>query len=268
MAKKGRSAGHPPAKAAAQRQAQLEQMRQQARRAERKRMLLIYGLAGLVLVGIGVAIAVAVLGKSSSAADARKVGYVATVTDAAKAAGCLGVTNEAQVSREHSSGNVTYQQEPPTSGAHDADPLPARTRFYPRASAPPPERAVHNLEHGYVVGWYDSQLPGQQVAALEAAASQAGERFIAVPWTRSVLPDGRHFVLTAWDRTQPCTTVSQTVIDGFVKTYADPTTGEDWPAPTAPEPGEGGGSDPGAPAAGPPDVSSPAASSPSGGRSP
>jgi hypothetical protein len=89
-----------------------------------------------------------------------------------------------------------------------------------------------------------------------------------VPWTRSVLPDGRHVVLTAWDRTQPCTTVSQTVIDGFVKTYADPTTGEDWPAPTAPEPGEGGGSDPGAPAAGPPDVSSPAASSPSGGRSP
>jgi hypothetical protein len=81
MAKKGRSAGHLPARAAAQRQAQVEQMRQQARRAERKRMLLIYGLAGLVLVGIGVAIAMRV-GRTgfSLAGDRRRGPRTSTVS--------------------------------------------------------------------------------------------------------------------------------------------------------------------------------------------
>jgi hypothetical protein len=56
-------------------------MRQQARRAERKRMLLIYGLAGLVLVGIGVAIAMRV-GRTgfSLAGDRRRGPRTSTVS--------------------------------------------------------------------------------------------------------------------------------------------------------------------------------------------
>jgi hypothetical protein len=133
------------------------------------------------------------------------------------------------------------EQIPPSSGPHDANPLPDSIHFYQRADKPKLERAVHNLEHGFIVGWYDSELPADQVTKLQQVAGQAGERFIAVPWDRGVFPDGKHFVLTAWDRTQRCTTVDAAVVADFVKAYEDPTSGQDWKSPTAAESGGSGG---------------------------
>src|SRR5262249_17518223 len=143
-----------------------------------------------------------------------KVGYVATATAAADAAKCTGVVNDPMRGRTHvgPTDTVTYEVAPPSSGNHDSDPLPGAFRFYQPTPHVRPERAVHNLEHGFVIGWYDRDLPKDQVDALRTAAEGAGNRFIAVPWTRGSFPEGKHFVLTGWDRTQRCGAVSEAAV--------------------------------------------------------
>lgn len=44
-----------------------------------------------------------------------------------------------------------YNSDPPTSGPHAL--LPAEAGFYEKA--PPDENLVHNMEHGYVIVWYN-----------------------------------------------------------------------------------------------------------------
>jgi hypothetical protein len=228
--------------AAAERRARLEQVRREQRAKERRRTLLTVGGGGLLAVAIlAIAIVPAVL-DARAEARVQKVGYVRAATDPATEAGCTGVVNDRQVSRDHTDKPVTYQQRPPSSGPHSADPLPEVTRFYTRAQNPSEERAVHNLEHGFVLGWYDKELPADQVAALERYSRNASTRFIAIPWDREAFPDGKPFVLTAWDRTQRCEKVSPAVIDAFIERYADPSEGQDWDSPTAPESGGSGGS--------------------------
>ena len=95
-----------------------------------------------------------------------------------------------------------------------------KNRFYPLADKPRPERAVHNLEHGYVVAWYDSKLPADQVAHLQALASAGNlSRLLVVGWTEGDLPANKHIVLTSWGRTDRCTKVSDDVINSFYKAH-------------------------------------------------
>ncbi len=127
------------------------------------------------------------------------------------------------------------QQLPPTSGPRDANLLPDSPAFIARSAAPHPERAIGNLDHGYVIVWYDNDLPAAQVKALQTASSQ-NSRTLIVPWTRSVFPDGRHLVFTAWDRTQRCKTLSTAALTSFVGTYGDDSSGAGWGSPSAPTP--------------------------------
>jgi Protein of unknown function (DUF3105) len=173
------------------------------------------------------------------------VGYVRPASTAAKAAGCTGVRNDRPMATSvvESGTTVDYaaltakagQTVPPTSGPRDGNLLPDSPAFIARSAAPHPERAVGNLDHGYVVVWYDNDLPAAQVKALQAASSQ-NTRTLMVPWTRSIFPDGRHVVLTAWNRTQRCTKASAAVISSFAGTYRDSTSGQGWASPTAPTP--------------------------------
>ncbi|WP_242424607.1 DUF3105 domain-containing protein, partial [Frankia sp. EI5c] len=127
-------------------------------------------------------------------------------------------------------------------GSHDTDPLPDAIRFYNPDSGIRIERAVHSMEHGFVIGWYDTELPDDQVETLRKVAADSGDRFIAVPWTRQAFADNQHFVLTAWDRTQRCTTVAADVVQEFVSKWANPPAeGATWDSPTAPETGLAGG---------------------------
>jgi hypothetical protein len=146
---------------------------------------------------------------------------------AEQAAGCTPVVRTRPVPEggKHRAGAISYAEAPPNAGEHNPSTLRNSKRFYSREdvadSATHVEQAVHDLEHGLVVGWYDATLPPRQVAALQAAASDGGPRFVAVPWTRSEFPGGRHFVLTAWGRTERCQTVSAEAIAQFVKDQAD-----------------------------------------------
>jgi hypothetical protein len=231
------------------RRARVEAMRREQRRKERRSSFLVYGIGGVVAVAVLLAAIIPSVLQSRSRAEQRSVGHVKAASAAAKTANCTGVRNDVQISRDHVTTTVDYpkllaekgEQIPPSSGPHNANPLPDSIHFYQRADKPTLERAVHNLEHGFIVAWYDSELPQAEVTKLQTIAGQAGQRFIAVPWDRGVFPDGRHFVLSAWDRTQRCGTVSADVVADFVKTYADPTAGQDWKSPTAAESGGSGG---------------------------
>jgi hypothetical protein len=228
----------------AERRNRLEKLRQEQRKKERRRSMLIYGGAGVAALGI---LAAAIIPPVLSNYRERKthgIGYVHAATSAASAAGCTGVVNDRQVGRNHvaATQTVKYAASPPSSGNHDADPLPDAVRFYARADKPRLERAVHNLEHGFVIVWYDPDLPAAQVTKLKDYAGKASTRLIAVPWNRGAFPGNRHIVMTGWDRTQRCTTVSPAAIDDFVKAWADPDiAGAKWKSPTAPESGAAGG---------------------------
>ena len=97
-----------------------------------------------------------------------------------------------------------YNSDPPTSGPHYAQ--PAQAGFYDEAL--PDEQLVHNLEHGYIVIWYN--CTGLEETGCEAfkeqirnVMGQAGTvglssstKLIAVP--RSSLPDA--IAATSWGR--------------------------------------------------------------------
>ncbi len=216
------------------RRARLEQLKRQQRAAERRKTLLTI-ISGLVVGAILIAIPVAT-GLANAAEKKRKaaVGYVTTPTTAAKAADCSGVRNDSMTgAAAHTADRVNYDTAPPSSGRHNPDPLPDSIHFYAQSEHPSIERAVHLLEHGFVIGWYDAKLPPDQVAKLKTASATAGDRFVAVPWDRQDFAANRHFALTAWGRTQRCATVSPTVLSQFVDKYTNV---------TAPEAGGGGGS--------------------------
>lgn len=232
------------AKKSIERNARLEMLRQEQKRKERRRALLIYGTSGLVAAVLIVGIALYSVADRNSKNRTHKVGYLAAASAAATSAGCTGTVNDAYQGSTHVTQGqaVDYKQSPPSSGNHNPDPLPDGIPFYNPNSGIPVERAVHNLEHGFVVAWYDRSLPSDQVARLKTLAGDAGHRFIGVPWTRGTFPDGKHFVLTAWDRTQRCSTVNADVIKDFVAKYGDPgSAGVTWDSPTAPESGSPGG---------------------------
>jgi hypothetical protein len=174
-------------------------------------------LAGLAIMAAGVVPAVQ---ESRRAAAERDPGHVVAPTSAERSAGCTGVRTEAVAGASaHRFGRISYGAAPPTSGQHNPDPLPDTRRFFARAEAPAPERAVHNLEHGYVVVWFDERLPATGVRRLKDAVTKV-PRALAVAWTRGDLAGGP-LALSSWGRVEFCRSVDVEVIRAFVRRYGD-----------------------------------------------
>lgn len=148
---------------------------------------------------------------------------VAALSKAATAAGCLPLQRTTPLPKapKHVAGTVDYAEAPPNSGDHSANTLRNAKRFYSRDDNPAAEQAVHDLEHGLVVAWYDDELSDDEVTTLADISQGMGSRFVAVPWRRSAFPDGRHFALTAWGRTMRCERVSAEVVEQFIEDHAD-----------------------------------------------
>lgn len=215
------------------RRARLEELRRQQKAAERRKNFLFVGSAiAVALILIGAAIIPAYLHDQAKQRKA-KAGYQASPTKAEAAAGCTGVHND-PVSKAalHVTTPIDYSKEkygdtrggtppiPPSNGRHNPVSLGDTNRFYPLTQKPRPERAVHNLEHGYVVVWYDSKLPADQAAHLqELAAGGNLTRLLVVGWWQGDLPAGKHVVLTSWGRTERCAKVSDTVINAFYRAH-------------------------------------------------
>jgi len=99
------------------------------------------------------------------------------------------------LTRDHAPSDVpiSYNSNPPAGGAHYEEDFPAK--FYQEsdlAALPPyPEGyLVHNLEHGYVIFWYNCQADGvTDCAALKQTIQQVmnetgNTKLIAFPWSR------------------------------------------------------------------------------------
>jgi hypothetical protein len=234
------------------RRARLDEMRRQQRAAERRKNMLTFGSAivvALLLVGTAILLAY----NKAQAKDAKahriantlkaekKEGHQSKPTAAELKNGCTGVhTDPLAVARQHVPTPIDYASEkygdtaegaapiPPSGGKHNGLSLDDKPRFYPLSVKPRPERAVHDLEHGYVVVWYDAQLPPAQVQLLQSIASDPSmSRLLVVGWWEGDLPLGKHVVMTSWQKTDRCSSIDTAVAREFYNVHHD--------APTAPE---------------------------------
>jgi hypothetical protein len=240
-----------------ERRAMVEQMRTEQARKERTRSLLILGACVLVVAAlIGSAAFVAIKDSRDKAALAAKP--LKELGKAAKAAGCDPIkTTKTDGNESHIEAPtpIPYADAPPSFGNHRGTPEPFNRPFLStgdRTGSTGVEVAtlVHNLEHGFVVAWYDETAAKDksQMDDLKAIAQKeqdAGNRFIAAPWLSTdgaAFPAGKHIALTRWtadaaapqDKTKQrgnweyCTSTSGAVMDAFMKK---------WPNEQSPEPG-------------------------------
>ena len=117
----------------------------------------------------------------------------------------------------------TYPEHPATSGPHDPSPLPGDPHVY---DSPVPEtRAVHNLEHAYVLIYYRANGPDaipQAVVDRLASLARSQDKVIMAPYPD--LPSGTSLALTAWNKLWECPAAvtadqARTIASGFIQAY-------------------------------------------------
>jgi hypothetical protein len=141
---------------------------------------------------------------------------------AARTAGCGAVTHPAAEApgglHLQPGQDYTYDRHPASSGYHDPSPLPPDPHVYDRPVRE--TRAVHNLEHAYVLIYYRDLSP-DAVDAL-AALARDESRVIMAPYPD--LPSGTGLALVAWNTLWECpssTTAGQAtaIARGFIDAY-------------------------------------------------
>jgi Protein of unknown function (DUF3105) len=125
-----------------------------------------------------------------------------------------------------------YPREPATFGYHDPSPLPDSPQVLSEpvsdrrvAGVIPESRAVHNLEHAFVIVYYreagPSPLPADVVDGLESLV-RGEDRVLMAP--HAELPTGTALALTAWNKLWECpagippasaTAVARAFIDAY-----------------------------------------------------
>ena len=220
---------HDTRRANRDRRQRLEELRKQQKATERRKNLIFAGAGTLVAIGLILAAVIPAYLHDKHQKEKSKAGFQAAPTAAEKAAGCLGVHNDpVSPAGNHVPTAIDYTKEqygdtrdgtppiPPTGGKHNAISLGDKNRFYPLSEKPRPERVVHNLEHGYIVAWYDSKLPASEVAQLQDMAKLPSfSRLLVVGWWQGDLPENKHVVLTSWARTDRCSSVSDAMVKEF-----------------------------------------------------
>ena len=200
----------------------LDEQRRQAATARRKRLLTI-GLAGLIILAlIGLAVAQRVSQRNADLAQQQEA--LAALTEL----GCdasgqqedagAGHLETAQAQLVASPPETLYPERPASSGQHY--PAWVKTGFYDKQID---ERLlVHNLEHGYVVAYYDGGADPEHVEALETYAGNAIDgdypKLIVAPWDGDLEGDA-NFSWVAWNVRQSCRDFDETVFEVFLKDH-------------------------------------------------
>lgn len=198
---------------AAERAARLTEIREQQRRAERRRTAVITGTSVLVAgVLIGATTSVLV-GEQRRAAE---------VADAASGE-IEGVATFSDLSAGHVQQPVQYEQTPPVGGDHAGTWANCGTYTEPI----PSELGVHSLEHGAVWITYSSDLPAEQVQRLADLAD--GNAYVLLsPFDG--LPE-EPVVASAWGTQLALETADDPRLEQFLVKYQQ---GEQTPEPGAP----------------------------------
>ena len=205
-----------------QRRKLIDEQRRKARATERRKTILTIVLSTLLGAGlIGGSVYFSVKSKNKT-----KPSALTAIGVSKDEAGCLDVKEDpipkdATDATKHTArdgDHVDYTLSPPTSGRHNPTPLPGVgvKKFYTREENPPPERAVHNLEHGYTVVWYDKTVSAETIELLKKAGESGTPKLLLVPWDRADFPDDKHIVITSWGQREQCSNVSGEVIQAFV----------------------------------------------------
>lgn len=235
-----------------ERRAMVEKMRKEQARKEKQRSYLILGVCVVVVAGLLAAALIPYL--KDRAKEQELAGTsVSKIGATAEAAQCDDIiTRRTDHKQTHvpDPTPITYADAPPAFGAHRPQAAPFERNYYTSADRPEVAELVHNLEHGYVIAWYDDTLAQDkdQLDQLKAIADKfkdANTRFIVAPWTGDdgkAFPEGKHLALTRWsaDAKDPsdqskqrgnwqyCGSTSGAVISDFVAK---------WPNAESPEPG-------------------------------
>ncbi len=146
---------------------------------------------------------------------------------AAEAAGCGEVQTPAQSApgSQHlpRGEDYTYPDHPATSGFHDQSPLPPEPKVY---TDPVQEtRAVHNLEHAYVLIYYRVEGPdalAEDVVERLASVAESEDKVLMAPYPQ--LDQGTSLALAAWNKLWECPATvtagqADTIASGFVEAY-------------------------------------------------
>lgn len=232
------------------RQAVIEQMRKQQKRADRRRNFAIVGVCIVLAVGILAAAVVPILKDKWEEREYTSKALEDIGRPAAEV--CQDIeTQPADGNQNHVEVGVPveYSTAPPAFGAHwnQAGVAPAAfsKKFYTAEDRPALEALVHNLEHGYAILWYDETIAEDEEAMSEirAIAGKFGEddfrdKFVAAPWLKSdesgpTFPEGQHIGITHWSaggsgETDPekqvgvfqyCSGVSGEAVKDFMEEY-------------------------------------------------
>lgn len=185
--------------------------RKEAARQEREKAIRAYRRGRLVKrVGV-VALVVAVVGgggflvvnavQSSAQRDERIAALASEI-------GCGTVQEPPDEGTAHVNQPPQYENVPASSGPH-APPgqwLPPEVSVYDVPFDPSFEfRAVHNLEHGYIIMYYEAEGDGALSEDIVSELTRLAERerkVILAPYPN--LEDDENFVLVAWNRVQRC----------------------------------------------------------------
>ena len=240
----------------------------QRQMAKKKRTRLVGGVALLLVAALLVAVVV-LQPFAGDDANAQAANLLKRAPAAATTAGCTEVETVGPydgVSDPNDPGFVdtfhigtgdfptpprlsTYPSLPPTSGPHapiPPGPMPAGIYDQP----PDIYRAIHSLEHGATIIWYDPTVTGpaldELISFYDRKVSSAGvgqDRVLIGPYDYPAegeagrLPPGVQMALVSWHRLQTCSSPSLPVAFAFTSTYSSPTAADQTYAGEAPEAG-------------------------------
>jgi hypothetical protein len=138
----------------------------------------------------------------------------------------------------------SYPSQPPTSGPHNQTPLAGGVFDVPPAI----DSAIHSLEHGGTIVWYDPEASGDQLAQIKefykSASDSGGDRVIVAPYSypdqgaAGTLPPGVQMALVAWHRLETCSQPNLAAALDFTSQYSAPPTAGRTYAGEAPEAGK------------------------------
>lgn len=231
-----------------------DERREQARRerAKLQREMAAQQRTRRILTGVGVVAGLALVvwyvtrpvGSSGDLAQA-----LADAPAAAEAAGCTEPVDVGPYQPATDDGAhvpvlpalSTYPSIPPASGPHSPDTMPAGVYEEPMDLAP----AIHSLEHGGVIVFYDPDIAPEKITALEDfyGGSSAGADVLLSPYdypdqgAAGSLPDGVEMAMVGWQFLVTCATADPLAAFNFSARYAFPAYGNEEYLGRAPEAG-------------------------------
>ncbi|MBA2560537.1 MAG: DUF3105 domain-containing protein [Propionibacteriales bacterium] len=238
-----------------ERREMVEQMRKQAKAAERRRTIVVISICVVVALIIVGAAGFSIY-QDKKHQDELKNQALGDLGASATSAGCNQVVqNAATGAGKHTPSPVLYATVPPSYGPHDSTADSSGTHFYTADDRPTLEVLVHNLEHGWTIVWYDDTTASDKakLQTLKDTATKFDQHgadpqynMIIAPWTKDdgdgqVIPDGKHIAFThwsihhptydatvfqtaeaevpSWGESQYCSTFSGGALDAFMKQF-------------------------------------------------